>query len=258
MTERVLVDPATLHADDGSIVPLTDEVTHHLRVLRVDAGETVVLFDGLGHERDAVVSAVSRREMELTLRGPRREGVRRDRAEVIWLQGYPKGDKLDTIVRQATELGVDVIRAVYTARSVPRERDDKGAARIARWSRIAEEGARQSGRADLPTVLAPATLDDALAALPAGPGLRVVAWERSDRALLDVVSAAPEGPSVVLVGPEGGLDDDEVARCEEHGFAHASLGPRVLRAETVAPALLAVLSALRGDLRNRLGAAHRR
>lgn len=258
MTERVRVDAAALVADDGSVVNLPDEITHHLRVLRIDQGETVVLFDGQGGERDAVVEIVSRREMVLALRGPRREGARADAARVTWLQGYPKGDKLDTIVKQATELGVAEIRPVYTARSVPRERDDKGAARLTRWNRIAEEAARQSGRADLPAVLAPATLDDAIAGLPVGPSLRLVAWERSDRALLDVVSAAPEGPTVVLVGPEGGLDDDEVARCERSGFAHASLGPRVLRAETVAPALLAVLSALRGDLRNRVGAARHR
>jgi 16S rRNA (uracil1498-N3)-methyltransferase len=250
VTERVRVDPETLDADDGAAVALSDEITHHLRVLRIEAGETVVLFDGLGAERDAVISAVNRREMVLVVRGPKREGARADAAEVTWLQGYTKGDKLDLIVRQATELGAAVIRPVYTARSVPRERDGKGAARLLRWARIAEEAARQSGRADVPEVLAPASLDDALAALSPAPSLRVVAWERSDRSLLDVVAAAPEGPSVVLVGPEGGLDDDEVQRCVRAGFAHVSLGPRVLRAETVAPALLAVLSALRGDLRN--------
>ena len=250
MTERVRVAPECLEVPDGAEVPLGEETEHHLRVLRVDAGESLVLFDGDGFERDAVIHAVSKREMVVVARGSRREGARYDSARVTWLQGYTKGDKLDLIVRQATELGVAVIRPVYTARSVPREREDKGSARLVRWQRIAEEAARQSGRADVPLVLPPAPLDDALAALGDEPSLRVVAWERSDQSLLDVVSRAPEGPSIVLAGPEGGLDDDEVARCVRCGFAHATLGPRVLRAETVAPALLAILSALRGDLRN--------
>lgn len=258
MTERVRVAPEGLEVPDGAEVPLSDEAAHHLRVLRVDAGEAVVLFDGEGFERDAVIHAVSRRELVVVAMGARREGARADSARVTWLQGYPKGDKLDLIVRQATELGVAVIRPVYTARSVPREREDKGSARLVRWARIAEEAARQSGRADVPLVLPPAPLDEALAALGDEPSLRVVAWERSDRSLLDVAAEAPEGPSIVLAGPEGGLDDDEVARCVRCGFAHATLGPRVLRAETVAPALLAVLSALRGDLRTASPHAHHR
>ena len=252
MTERVLVDPATLHADDGSIVPLTDEVTHHLRVLRVDAGETVVLFDGLGHERDAVVSAVARREMELTLRGPRREGVRRDRAEVIWLQGYPKGDKLDTIVRQATELGVWRVWPVYTARSVPRDHGGAAARRGERLRRIAEEAARQCGRADVPEVRDPMPLDEALGAgALSGDALRIVPWERATRRLTEILAAtdAPAGEAVALSGPEGGITGDEIARARRAGFCEVSLGPRILRAETVAPALLAILSAWRGDLR---------
>ena len=251
MTERVRVRPEALDLDDGATVEITEEIAHHLRVLRIEQGETVVLFDGLGHERDAVVSRVYRKEMELVARGARRDGARADSARITWLQGYPRGDKLDLIVRQATELGVYAIRPVYTARSVPRERNDRGAARVARWERIAEEAARQSGRADLPRVLPPLPLDEALVTLSDHVSLRLVAWESSTRPLLDVALDAPDAPAVVIAGPEGGLAADEVARCEAAGFVAVSLGPRVLRAETVAPALLGVLSALRGDLRAR-------
>ncbi len=247
MTERVLVPDAVLRGLAEPAV-LDDEATRHLHVLRVEPGERVVLFDGRGYERDATVHLVTRKAVWVTPEGAVREGARADGARVTWLQGYPKGDKLDTIVRQATELGVAVIRPVYTARSVPRAREDRNDARIARWTRIAEEAARQCNRADLPTVLPAVSLDEALAALGDDAGLRVVAWEGSTTPLVDVVRAAPAGSSVVLCGPEGGLDAHEVERCVRAGFAHASLGPRVLRAETVAPALLAVLSALRGDL----------
>lgn len=250
MSERLRVAPRCLDAPADAMVALPDEAAHHLRVLRVGHGERVVLFDGHGRERDAVVQRVTRDAVTVAWQGDAREGVRGDRARVLWLQGYPKGDKLDTIVRQATELGVDAVWPVYTARSVPRERDGKAAARVERWSRIAEEASRQCGRADVPVVHGPAGLDEALRALPT-EALRLVAWEQSTHALVRAVGPGRVGPVVVLAGPEGGLSAEEVARCEAEGFVSVSLGPRVLRAETVAPALLGALAVLCGDLAGR-------
>lgn len=247
MSERLRVAPRLLDGREDDALALPPEAAHHLRVLRVPHGATVVLFDGEGRERDAVVERVTRDAVIVAWCGEAREGVRGDRARVTWLQGYPKGDKLDVIVRQATELGVDAVGAVYTTRSVPQARDGKMAGRVERWARIAEEAARQCGRADVPTVHAPATLDEALRGLPTN-ALRIVAWEQSTLPLVEAVGRRTEGPVVVLAGPEGGLGADEVARCEREGFVAVSLGPRVLRAETVAPALLGALAVLCGDL----------
>lgn len=245
MTERLRVDASLVRGGEGEAAALPREAAHHLRVARVPWGTRVVLFDGSGFERDATLDAGG---ATVTLAALARPGVGADGARVTWIQGYPKGDKLDTIVRQATELGVAALWPVYTARSVPLERNARSAPRLERWTRIAEEAARQSGRADVPELRAAAPLDEALAALVDG-GVRVVAWEASATPLARAVPPGARGPVAVVAGPEGGLDAAEVARCEARGFVTVSLGPRILRAETVAPALLAALSVLCGDLR---------
>jgi 16S rRNA (uracil1498-N3)-methyltransferase len=242
VTERLRVDPSLVRA--SSAVALPREAAHHLRVARVPWGTRVVLFDGEGCERDAVLDPGG---ATVTPCDAPRAGVGADGARVTWIQGYPKGDKLDVIIRQATELGVAAIWPVFTARSVPQERGDRSAARLERWRRIAEEAARQCGRADVPALRGPTGLDEALAALPPG-GLRIVAWESSADALARVLPPGAGGPVAALAGPEGGLDRAEVDRCAERGFIPVSLGPRILRAETVAPALLGALSVLCGDL----------
>lgn len=244
MSERALVDDASLRRDD---VTLTGERAHHLaRVTRVRPGERVTLFDGAGFERDAEVTRVDARAVTLRCVSPRRAGVAADAARVTWLQGVPKGDKLETIARQATELGVWRIVPVWTARAVPRERPDRAVTRHERLRRVVEEAARQCHRADLPEVLPPCDLAAALALAPAG-ALKLVAWERAARPLASLPAPGGEGVTV-LVGPEGGLADDEAALAEAAGFTSISLGRRILRTETVAPALLAVLSARWGDL----------
>lgn len=245
MTERLRVDPDLVRA--AGAVALPREAAHHMRVARVPWGTRLVLFDGEGFERDATLDHGG---ATATLLDAPRAGVGADGAKVTWVQGYPKGDKLDTIVRQATELGVAAIWPVFTARSVPQERGARLAARLDRWSRIAEEAARQSGRADVPALRAPCPLDEALDALPAG-GVRLVAWEAASGSLARAVPPGGDGPVAVVAGPEGGLDAAEVDRCAARGFVAVSLGPRILRAETVAPAMLAALSVLRGDLRPR-------
>lgn len=252
MSERVRVEPGDLSREDGVAEVTGDRAHHLLRVVRAATGDAVELFDGRGHARDAVIAQCHRDRVTVRFTGEVRDGTREDGARVTWLQGVPKGDKLDGIVRQATELGVWRVWPVYTARSVPRDHGGAAARRGERLRRIAEEAARQCGRADVPEVRDPVPLDEALATLsPAGDALRIVPWERATQRLTEILAAtrAPAGEVIALSGPEGGITDDEIARTRRAGFCEVSLGPRILRAETVAPALLAILSAWRGDLR---------
>lgn len=244
MTLRALVEPASLRRDEALLVG--DRAHHLARVTRVRVGEAVTAFDGQGTERDAVVQDLSRDGVRLRFTAPARAGVTRDRARVTLLQAVPKGDKLETIVRQATELGVERVVPVWSERSVPRERADRAEARHQRLLRVVEEAARQCGRADLPELLPACPLAEAIERA-ASCALRLVAWERAVRPLRGLPD--PEGGGVaLLVGPEGGLALAEAQAAEAAGFVTISLGPRVLRTETVAPALLAVLSARWGDL----------
>lgn len=124
-----------------------------------------------------------------------------DRARITLLQGVPKGDKLETVARQATELGVERVVLVWTERSVPRERADRAAARHERLLRVIEGAARQCHRAALPALLPACDLPTALA-LAGDCALRLVAWEEASRPLATLDH--PGGGVALLVGPEGG------------------------------------------------------
>jgi 16S rRNA (uracil1498-N3)-methyltransferase len=248
VSERVRVEAASLAADAPSLT-LTGDRGHHLaRVTRVRVGDRVVAFDGDGWERAAEVESVARGGVVLAWTGPSHPGVGADRVRVRWVQALPKGDKMDLIVRQATELGVESIAPVFSARSIPKELADRWAPRRERWERIAEEASRQCGRAHVPRVEAPLGLAMAVA-LPSRGALRLTAWEGATASLRGAVAAGAEGCAFeVLAGPEGGLDVAEVQAALASGFVPVSLGPRILRAETTAAAFLAAISALRGDL----------
>ncbi|MBL8604888.1 MAG: 16S rRNA (uracil(1498)-N(3))-methyltransferase [Myxococcales bacterium] len=254
MTDRVRVAAESLRAH-GAVVRVEGEGAHHLaRVLRVKVGAEFELFDGEGWVALGAVQRVDGGGVTFALVEAPRQGPCADRAAVTWWQGFPKGDKWETVIRQATELGVARVGPVFTERAVVQPRAERAEARLVRWQRVAEEAARQCGRADVPEVLEACTLAQALAGLgaQAAGALRVVCAPGASRALTEVVSGAA-GPLTVLVGPEGGLSEDELVCCEAAGFVRVSLGPRVWRTETAAPAVLGIVSALMGDLTFRAG-----
>jgi 16S rRNA (uracil1498-N3)-methyltransferase len=239
----------------GESVRATDETAHHLAgVLRVRVNDSVALFDGEGNEARATIAHIRGRgknvEIEFQLIEAPRTGIAHDASSVIWMQGYPKADKLETVVKQSTELGAKEIWPVYTARSVPRPKGRTDGSRTERLRAIAMAAATQCGRSDVPLVRDAMDLGHALEALPVEATLRLVPWENGGQPLARAISEhSGSGACAVLVGPEGGLETDEVARAKEHGFIAVDLGPRIWRTETVAPALLAALSLARGDLR---------
>jgi 16S rRNA (uracil1498-N3)-methyltransferase len=249
VSERVRVAPADL-AGDADLLSLDGDRGHHLgRVSRVRVGDAVTAFDGDGRERPAEVVGVGRGSVVLGWTGPAVVGVGADRARVRWIQGVPKGDKMDLIVRQATELGVAAIAPVFTARSIPREQPERWQPRVQRWERIAEEASRQSGRAHVPTIEAPQALSALLASARArGAAVRLIAWEGATASLRAAIEGGATGGFEVLAGPEGGFEEAEVEAARAAGFSPVSLGRRILRAETTAAAVLAAISVLRGDL----------
>jgi 16S rRNA (uracil1498-N3)-methyltransferase len=250
MTVRALHRGLRDHASGERVALAGSEARHLARVLRVRRADVVVIFDGQGWEAEGRVAEVRTGradEVLIELVVSPRAGVGADRAGVVWLQGVPKADKLERITRQAAELGARALWPVVTERSVAR---GPAASRTERLREIAVSASAQCGRADLLEVREPVALSDALLALPGDVELRFVAWERATAPVTRAVSpSAAAGACAVLVGPEGGLADEEVALAEAAGFKTVSLGPRIWRTETVAPALLAILSALRGDLR---------
>jgi 16S rRNA (uracil1498-N3)-methyltransferase len=215
---------------------------HHLRVARVVPGEAVEVFDGRGRAWAAHLESVDERVAVLRL-GEERSGA--TGRTVVLIQGLPKGDKLDWVLQKATELGVSAVWPVVTARSVARPKPEALESRHARWFRIVEEAARQSGRADVPEVTGLRPLAEAVGAVPTGMRLLVLDEdERTARLRAEV----REGPVALVVGPEGGLAREEVEALRAAGGVPVSLGPLVLRTETAGVAALAVIRHLDGLL----------
>jgi 16S rRNA (uracil1498-N3)-methyltransferase len=219
---------------------LEGAIAHYLaRVLRLQAGDAFVAFDpATARESDAVT--VWADHDAITVRfGPLRDGAARAARSLTWIQGLAKGDKCDAVVRDATELGVTRIIVAVTRRSVVKLDAARAAERQARWARIAQEAARQCGRSDVPRVDAPCPWGEALART-VDEGERFCLWEGGTQPLgPPLFEALSRGAPVAFAcGPEGGLDALEVDTAVASGWSVVSLGPRVLRTETVAAAVL--------------------
>ena len=205
-----------------------------LRVHRLGIGDAFVAFDPEARiEADARIITCSRDSATVELDCPRAASLLPSRSVTV-VQGLAKGDKLDDIVRDATELGATRISPAVVLRSVAAHKSD---AAVARWRRIAVEAARQCGRGDVPEVDAPRPLVDIIGALEAE--LRLVLVPGASTRLGGVLAQASATSSVALViGPEGGLDPAEITEAVTRGFIAVSLGRFVLRTETACAAAL--------------------
>lgn len=232
---RIHLPPERIEGARGLLGP---EARRYLEgVLRLAPGACIEVFDGHGGRYDGRIE----KGFEAVRLGPREEAPAAG-VEIALLVALAKGEKMDLIVQKTTELGVARVLPFAAERSVVRLDPAKGDERAARWRRIAEEAARQCGRADVPEVRAPTSLADALDAL--APGTRAFAFHPGGGRL----AGAGAVTVAAVVGPEGGLTDAEVRACEAAGAVRAGLGPRTLRAETAAIVAVALLQARFGDL----------
>jgi 16S rRNA (uracil1498-N3)-methyltransferase len=228
-------------------VTLSGDRRHYLlHVLRLAEGSSLEVFDGSGRAFDARVASVDADAVRLVLGEARHAPPAR---QVHILQGLPKGDKLEWVLQKGTELGATAFHPVATARSVVKLEPRRAEERTARWSKIVEEAARQCRRNDVPTVHVPRPLVEAARSLAQGTTLLVLDEEESAVPLGEAFrSCAPGAPVALVVGPEGGLDRDEVSALRALGARPVTLGRRILRTETAALAALAVLAHLDGEL----------
>jgi 16S rRNA (uracil1498-N3)-methyltransferase len=237
-----------------------EESRHIARVLRLRPGDTVLAADGAGHDYTVRLEAVGDRVTGTVLAVATRAAESPLRVTLV--QSVPKGDKMELIVRAATELGVARVVPVLSERTIVTLEPGRWRERARRWQRVAKEAAKQCGRAVIPPVETPRPLADFLAAdEPAH--LRLCLWEGAaprgqsgEQTLpLGTTLAASLPPSLphgahvhLLVGPEGGLSRREVEGAAARGWVVVGAGPRVLRTETAGPAVLAILQSRFGDM----------
>ncbi|MBT3218988.1 MAG: 16S rRNA (uracil(1498)-N(3))-methyltransferase [Proteobacteria bacterium] len=205
---------------EGGQLRLGAKESHHLlQVLRHGRGQELVVFDGVGHQATAVLTAVEDQIAILTITNEPRLAIP-DRATHLVLC-IPKGNAMVNAIRMATEGGVTDIHPVTTKRTVPR--GDKNE----RWSRVAAAAAQQCGRSDVPRIFPLVEFEGAFTRLPSDRRIALPGAELMPRATSDVA---------VLVGPEGGFDDDEIGRALASGFCPMGLGQWTLRTDTAAAA----------------------
>jgi 16S rRNA (uracil1498-N3)-methyltransferase len=232
----------------GALLQLEPQAAAHLtRVLRLKAGARIAVFDGAGREHDATLEALRGDRVEIRI-GAARPTPPPSRLSITLAQGISRGDRMEYAIQKATELGVTRIVPLFCERSVVKLDERQAARKLEHWLGVAISAAEQCGRADLPQLMAPRRLADHLAAA-----------RGAEPALLRLVLApnaaitARQLPGVptaieILIGPEGGLGDDELALAAFAGYTGLRLGPRVLRTETAAAAAIAALQTLHGDL----------
>lgn len=229
-----LLDP--LPADD-SFVLTGDEGRHAARVQRLAVGESLRVADGRGTVLDCLVAQVRTDGLRLTVLARRSEPEPDPRLVVV--QALPKGDRGEVAVALLTELGVDEVVPWAAARSIAQWRDARGAKALEKWRRTASEAAKQSRRVRVPVVAELASTAQVADRLRTATGL--VLHEAAIEALAGV-ALADVGEVVLIVGPEGGLSDDELATFAGAGARAVRLGGPVLRTSTAGVAALAALS----------------
>ncbi len=243
---RFHVRPEAVEADR---VVFDEQETRHLaRVLRLRPGDSVQVVDGRGTEFTVRLESIETRAAAGTILA-RSSSVTESPLAITLAQGIPKGDKMEWIVRTVTELGVTRVVPLLTERSIVRLEPGRWRDRARRWQRVAKEAAKQCGRAVIPTVDAPRSIQE-LADAERAADLRLCFWEGERRGLREILDAArgPVASALLVVGPEGGLAPREVETLRGRGFTSAGLGPRILRTETAGPAGVSLLQARFGDL----------
>lgn len=229
----------------GTQANLPESATGHLlRVLRAGVGDACVLFNGDGHDYEARIVAVGKRDATVEVLSARALG-NESPLRITLLQALARGEKMDWILQKATELGVAAIVPVSSERSEVKLDGERSGKRAAHWRSVVVSACGQSGRATVPAVAMPSSLAQALLALPTG-ARHVLLDPDAVQRLRGIRKVAGEA-LVLAIGPEGGWSTRDLALLDAAGFVGMRLGPRVLRTETAGLAAIAALQTLYGD-----------
>ncbi|MDI7261599.1 MAG: 16S rRNA (uracil(1498)-N(3))-methyltransferase [Thermodesulfobacteriota bacterium] len=235
------------HIEEDLLKIEGSEVRHIRRVLRLKAGDGVVVFDGSGKEYEGTIVkegpisvAVRIQNIFLSRKEPH--------LEISLAQSLLKGEKMDYLIQKATELGIKVIIPFFSSRSIPLLEKSKRLKRYHRWERIAIEASKQCGRGVVPKIKPLQDYSEMLS-VPFRESLRLILWEKGGRRLKEVLRESKGGKEVFfVVGPEGGLSHEEVEEAKRMGFVPVTLGERILRSETASLCLLSILQYEWGDI----------
>lgn len=215
-----------------------DDAKHITKVLRMHPGEKLIACDCQGNDYDCVIQSLDEKQVELAV-----ERVYPSETEpsvsVTLYQAMPKSDKMELIIQKAVELGVSTIVPVQTKRCVSRPDAKSMAKKLERYNRIVLEAAKQCGRGRIPQVLPMLDYGQALEAMKQDEKA-ILFYENSTSSFRKELEGAVSSLSI-MVGAEGGFEEEEVKQALEQGIASISLGKRILRCETAPLAALSII-----------------
>lgn len=229
----------------GQEVELPTQAANHItRVMRLKVGAELTLFNGDGFDYAARLSAIQRNRAWVQILSKQAVNLESPLA-ITLIQGISRGDRMDYTIQKAVELGIRNIVPVYTERSMARMDSDRMVKKLTHWQGVVSSACEQCGRARLPELGPPVDLRNWLDGHDSN-ALRLILDPTADNKL-GTLQAADR--ITLLVGPEGGLSEDEIRMVISQGFTGIRLGPRILRTETAAVATLGAIQALWGDFR---------
>jgi len=239
---------------DGRVQITGEDVRHIRNVLRMKPGETILVSCGEEWEYTCRIASLSDDEVTAAITDAQKPGKELP-SRIILFQCLPKGDKMETVIQKAVELGAAEIVPVSSRRCVAKLDPRKAETRLKRWNAIAESAAKQAKRMVIPGVHAVLTFAEALRYAQTAAGDPSDAQEKQQPVLLIPYEHAadmsatrtlfssirPGQPVCVLIGPEGGFEEQEVQEAVQAGFCPVTLGRRILRTETAGMTALSIL-----------------
>lgn len=228
-----------------------DNYKYLKQVLRLRKGDKMTVFDGFSREFTAVIKNFSSNGVEVEL--GKRIPTARKGIKITLAQAIPKAAKMDLIVKSSSELGVDVIIPFVAQRSVSRIAADKALLKVSRWQKIARESSRCCRASRITQVAAMESFASMLEA--AGEKtLKMIFWEEEEKKSIKDVLTDKKLDAFrdffIIVGPEGGFSKDEIMAAKKAGFLSVSLGRQILKVETAAAAIIAIIQYARGIFSN--------
>ena len=240
---RIYLSPESIEKKNSIELP-PDKSCHAISVMRCKTGDDLTVFDGCGKSYLARISWIQKKVVSIDII-EELVSVTESPLNLVLCQGILKGEKMDLVVQKATELGINKIVPLISARCQVRE-----TRRTQRWQKITEEASEQCGRSVVPEIIKPQAFGDFLETIiPSSPPKGIIFWEKGGVApdeALEEVGMPIRGPLFLCIGPEGGFEPSEVDMAEAIGFVRATLGMRILRADTAAVAAVALIQFLAG------------
>ncbi len=229
--------------ENGTLFILGDDARHIARSLRMAVGDEITVSDGKGYEYRASFTKIRDDRCDLQIISTSLSSSE-PKSKITLFMAYPKSDKLERVVQKAVELGAVKIVPFESSRCIKKPKAEKAGERTTRLTRIAEEAAKQCGRAVLPEVTTPLSYTEAIK-LAASHTLSIFCYEgegtESLKKILEATKHTPKSISV-MVGSEGGFSEEEARAAKDAGMLLANLGPRILRCETAPDYCLSAIS----------------